>query len=163
MVHGNAINSYHKAQVYDEMDPKKLILMLYEGAIKRIVLAREGIKRSDPKLRGENLGKAIAIIAELNASLDENIKTEEINFLRGLYAAMLAELPKVSITEDVKTLDRAERYLNELKRIWIENVMNTKNRTSTDKHPGHGNTRPDTTRQYPGQASGACHKNSIAI
>ena len=81
MVHGNALNSYQKAQVYDEMDPKQLVLMLYEGAIKRIVLARQGIKNADPKQRGENLGKAIAIIAELNASLDENIKTEEINFL----------------------------------------------------------------------------------
>ncbi len=159
MVHGNAINSYHKAQVYDEMDPQKLILMLYEGAIKRIVLAREGIKRSDPKLRGENLGKAIAIIAELNASLDENIKTEEINFLRGLYAAMLAELPKVSITEDIKTLDRAEKYLNELKRIWVENVMNNKNKSQAAKQPRPADTQ---ARQYPGQAM-ACHKSSIAI
>jgi flagellar protein FliS len=124
MVHGNALNSYQKAQVYDEMDPKQLVLMLYEGAIKRIVLARQGIKNADPKQRGENLGKAIAIIAELNASLDENIKTEEINFLRGLYAAMLTELPKVSVNEDIETLNRAERYLTELKRIWKTSVMN---------------------------------------
>lgn len=123
MVHGNALNSYQKAQVYDEMDPKKLILMLYDGAIKRIVLAREGIKTNNPKLRGENLGKAIAIIAELNASLDEKIKTEEINFLRGLYAAMLTELPKVSLNNDVETLDRTEKYLAELKRIWVTTVM----------------------------------------
>ena len=124
MVHGNALNSYHKAQVYDEMDPKKIILMLYEGAIKRIVLAREGIKKDDPKLRGENLGKAIAIIAELNACLDENIKTEEINFLRGLYAAMLSELPKVSVNKDIEILNRTEKYLKELKRIWITTVIN---------------------------------------
>lgn len=123
MVHGNALNSYQKAQVYDEMDPKRLILMLYEGAIKRIVLAREGIKNADPKQRGENLGKAIAIISELNASLDENIQTEEINFLRGFYTAMLTELPKVSINEDTTILDRAEKYIKELKRIWETTVM----------------------------------------
>ena len=130
MVHNNALNSYQKAQVYDEMDPKKLILMLYEGAIKRIVLAREGIKKSDPKQRGENLGKAIAIISELNACLDDEIRTEEINFLRGFYAAMLTELPKVSLTEDIQILDRAERYIRELKRIWETSVMNSPNGNS---------------------------------
>jgi flagellar protein FliS len=124
MVHGNALNSYQKAQVYDEIDPNKLILMLYEGAIKRIKLAGEGLKNEDPKLRGENLGKAIAIISELNACLDGNIQTEEINFLRSLYTKMLIELPKVSITHDIKTLDRSEKYLAELKRIWETTVMN---------------------------------------
>jgi len=125
MVHGNALNSYQKAQVYDEIDPKKLVLMLYEGAIKRIILARQGIKNADPKQRGENLGKAIAIISELNASLDESIQSEEINFLRGFYVAMLTELPKVSVTGDIKILDRSEKYLKELKRIWETTVMSS--------------------------------------
>ncbi|MCD4734681.1 MAG: flagellar export chaperone FliS [Bacteroidales bacterium] len=142
MVHGNALNSYQKAQVYDEMDPNKLILMLYEGAIKRIVLAREGIKNADPKQRGENLGKAIAIIAELNACLDENIKTEEINFLRNLYAAMLTELPKVSVNEDIETLNRAKKYLTELRRIWETTVINNvseKQKRSSKKTDEIGN------------------------
>ncbi|MFH2093687.1 MAG: flagellar export chaperone FliS [Pseudomonadota bacterium] len=124
MVHGNAFNSYKKAQVYDEMDPKKLIHMLYEGAIKRIGLAREGLIAKDPKKRGENLGKAIAIISELNACLDSNNKTQEIVFLKDFYTAMLIELPKVSVTEDVETLNRTEKYLTELKRIWETTVMN---------------------------------------
>lgn len=124
MVLQNALNSYQKAQVYDEMDPHKLIFLLYEGAIKRIKLARQGVVDKDPKKRGENLGKAIAIVSELNASLDDSINTEEIQFLRGLYTSMLIELPKVSVTNDITILDRSERYLNELKRIWETNVMN---------------------------------------
>lgn len=123
MVHQNAVNSYQKAQVYDEINPNKLILMLYDGAIKRVNLARAGIKKNDPQQRGENLGKAIAIISELNASLDADIRTEEINFLRSLYGAMLVELPKVSVNDDVTILDRTEKYLRELKRIWETTVM----------------------------------------
>lgn len=124
MVHGNPLSSYQKAQTLcDEVEPNKLILMLYEGAIKRIALAKEGIKKADPKMRGENLGKAIAIIAELNASLDSNIKTKEINFLRDLYATMLTELPKVSVSEDIEALELSEKYLMELKRIWETTVM----------------------------------------
>lgn len=151
MVYGNALNSYQKAQVYDEIDPNKLILMLYEGAIKRIILARQGIKNADPKQRGENLGKAIAIISELNASLDENIKTEEINFLRGFYIAMLTELPKVSVNEDVTILDRAEKYLKELKRIWETTVMSVPvvKASSPPKRPsqGYGATNSTYTRK----------------
>ncbi len=124
MVYKNALNSYQKAQLYDEMDPNKLIFLLYEGAVKRIKLAKKGVINDDPKLRGENLGKAIAIVSELNASLDDSIKTEEILFLKGLYTSMLVELPKVAVSNDIKTLDRAERYLTELKKIWKTTVMN---------------------------------------
>ncbi|MBU1340939.1 MAG: flagellar export chaperone FliS [Proteobacteria bacterium] len=162
MVHGNALNSYHKAQVYDEMDPKKLILMLYEGAIKRIVLAREGIRNKDPKQRGENLGKAIAIIAELNACLDENIKTEEINFLRGLYAAMLTELPKVSVNEDIGILDRAEKYLTELKRIWVTSVMDTTNGTQQQVLNTPNQFTDNSLKNYTGKSQ-AYKSGSIAI
>ena len=162
MVHGNAINSYHKAQVYDEMDPKKLVLMLYEGAIKRIVLAREGILQANPKARGENLGKAIAIIAELNACLDENNKTPEINFLRGLYAAMMTELPKVSINEDIETLNRAEKYLAELKRIWVTTVMNKENQQNQKELTRPSNSTDNRYMKYP-KISQAYQGGSIAI
>lgn len=123
MVYGNALNSYRKAQVSGEADAQKLILMLYEAAIKRLMLAGEGLKEDDPKKRGENMGKAIAIISELNASLDQNNHTEEIDFLRSLYTVMMTELTKVSVTKDIKTIERSIKYLNELKRIWETTVM----------------------------------------
>ncbi len=118
----NALSSYQKIQINSEINPQKLILMLYEGAIKRIHFAREGVTNKDPKQRGENLSKAIAIISELNASL-RNIEHEEISFLRGLFLAMMQELCKVSFTNDIQTLDRATKYLMELKRIWETSVM----------------------------------------
>ncbi len=162
MVHGNALNSYHKAQVYDEMDPKKLILMLYEGAIKRIVLAKEGVKKGDPKLRGENLGKAIAIISELNACLDDNIQTDEINFLRGLYAAMLAELPKVTVNNDIEILDRANKYLTELKKIWITTVLNNKIEDNPSDTEGTNKLNGDNLTSYTGNTR-THQSGSIAI
>ncbi len=163
MVHGNALNSYHKAQVYDEMDPKKLILMLYEGAIKRVVLAREGIKNGKPKLRGENLGKAIAIISELNACLDDNIKTEEINFLRGLYTAMLTELPKVSVNEDIEILNRTEKYLAELKRIWVTTVMNNIHGDHQEKTSTNAGEYSDDSMKHMATNSRPYQNGSIAI
>ncbi|MCG8565340.1 MAG: flagellar export chaperone FliS [Desulfobacterales bacterium] len=146
-----ALNSYQKAQVYDEIDPKKLILMLYEGAIKRIKLSRKGLQENNPRLRGENLGKAIAIISELNASLDTSVESEEIMFLAGLYNAMLVELPKVAVNNDVKTLDRAEKYLMELKRIWETTVMK-KSAPVTSAQPARQPNLGTPGGQYPNMA-----------
>jgi len=135
----NALSSYQKVQISSEINPQKLILMLYDGAIKRINFAREGVINKDPKQRGENLSKAIAIISELNASL-RNIEGEDIAFLRSLFLAMMQELCKVSLTNDIQTLDRATKYLMKLKRIWETSVMglgdtaeNTHNRTTQKK------------------------------
>jgi flagellar protein FliS len=129
----NALNSYQKVQVSSEINPQKVILMLYDGAIKRISFAREGVINKDPKQRGENLSKAIAIISELNASL-RNIDDEQIFFVKSLYLTMMQELCKVSVSNDIQTLDRATKYLMELKRIWETTVMGrefTEQKTNT--------------------------------
>ena len=108
---------------YDGMDPKQLILMLYKGALKHIRLAKQGILEKNTQKRGENLSKTIAIVSELNASLDPSYKDDAIEFLRGLYAAILSELPKVSINNDIGILDRSASYISELKEIWETSVM----------------------------------------
>ncbi len=108
---------------YEGLDPEQLILLLFKGALNRIGLAREGIIEKDVKKKGENLSKAIAIISELNASVDSKMADESTQFLRGLYAAILSELPKISLNNDLKTLNRAEKYISELKEIWEKEVM----------------------------------------
>ena len=123
MYHRNALNSYQENQIYEGIDPRKLILMLYDGALLRIAKAKQGVIEKNCQKRGENLGKAIAIINELNASLDKNNETEEIKFLQGLYNAILAELPKASFANDTKILDRAFSYIKNLKKVWKETVM----------------------------------------
>lgn len=160
MVYGNAMQSYRKAQVSGEANPQKLILMLYEGAIKRLTLAKEGLKKDDPKQRGENIGKAIAIISELNASLDENIKTEEINFLRSLYITMMTELTKVSVTKDIKTIERSIKYLGELKRIWETSVMKS---TAPVKEKGKQHQPAQPATQYPAYDNTQFKAHSIAV
>lgn len=124
------INTYLNNH-YDGMDPEQLILMLYKGALSRMCLTREGIKEKNAKKKGENLSKAIAIISELNASIDTNKGDESTLFLRGLYVAILAELPKVNLNNDLKTLDRAEKYISRLKEIWETDVMAKKKKPVT--------------------------------
>jgi len=116
------INTYLNTH-YEGLEPEQLILLLFKGALSRIRMTKEGIKEKDVKKKGENLSKAIAIISELNASVDSKMEDDSTHFLRGLYAAILAELPKVTLNNDLKTLNRTEKYISELKEIWEKDVM----------------------------------------
>jgi flagellar protein FliS len=108
---------------YEGMTPEELIHMLYKGALKHIRLAKEGVLENNPKKRGEHLSKVIAIISELNSSINTEIKDESVEFLQGLYAGMLAELPKTSINNDPKALDLTRSYIEKLNEIWETQVL----------------------------------------
>ncbi|MCG8685539.1 MAG: hypothetical protein MI892_11730, partial [Desulfobacterales bacterium] len=78
------------------------------------------------------------------------------------YVTMMHELAKVSVTNDIDTLERANKYLMELKRIWETTVMNT---TDTQEKPNtekeqKANTASQT--MYSGYESHG-NKTSIAI
>jgi flagellar protein FliS len=152
MAAGNACSTYLNAH-YEGMEPKQLILMLYDGALKFLRLAKQGAEEKDIRKRGENLSKVIAIVAELNASLDPNVKDTSIDFLRSLYTTMLVELPRVSVTNDVKTLDLTAIYLTRLREIWVHDVMGKARKPTVDEkgEPGrqilNQKTRPITVPQ----------------
>lgn len=108
---------------YDGMSPEQLILMLYKSALDRLRLVKEGIEENNIQKRGENLSKVIGIISELNSSINPEMNDDSTQFLRGLYSAILAELPKVSINNDTQILTSTERYISKLKEIWEKDVM----------------------------------------
>lgn len=148
MAAGNACNTYLNAH-YEGMDPKQLILMLYDGALKFIRLAKQGIEEKDIRKRGENLSKVIAIVSELNSSLDPTVKDESIDFLRGLYTTMLTELPQVSVNNDIKTLDLATLYLTKLREIWVHDVMGKAKKNNPDEKKAVGEPKTITPRPFP--------------
>ncbi len=123
MAYGSAASAYRQTELVTSSDPKKLILMLYDGAIRFLEQARAGVLSGDIRRRGENLSKVIAIIGELNSCLNMEAGGETSEFLRGLYLYMLTELPKVSLNNDTEIVDKSMRYLKELRKIWEQNVM----------------------------------------
>lgn len=123
MVGQQALNAYRRTEKQAEIHPVKLIHMLYERVLVHLDMAEKGIREKNAKLRGENLSKAIAIITELNASIKTEDNSEAAQFLRGLYSAILVELPKVSVSDDVQIVRQAAKYLNQLKQIWEQTAM----------------------------------------
>lgn len=139
MVPVYARNTYQKIEAQGYQDPEKVIQLLYDRVLKHLLWAGEGIKEKNPCKRGENLGKVISIISELNAALDMERGGEAAAFLRGLYVAILVELPKVAVTNDIEILKRTYRYIKRLNDIWEQTVMN-------DQLPGGSDPKKETTR-----------------
>ncbi len=123
MTYGSAASAYRKTELVTSSDPKQLILMLYDGAIRFLEQARAGVLSGDIRRRGENLSRVLAIIGELNACLNMDAGGETAEFLRGLYMYMLTELPKVSLDNNIETVDKSMRYLKELRKLWEQRVM----------------------------------------
>lgn len=123
MVVRRVLDAYRKTEKQTEIHPVKLIHMLYERVLTHLEEAEVGVMEKNPKRRGENLSKAIAIVTELNASLKSDDESEAARFLRGLYTAILVELPKVSLSGDIQILRQAYRYMKQLKEVWEQTAM----------------------------------------
>ena len=118
-----ARNAYRQSESQSKIHPVKLIHLMYERTLVHLDRAIIGIEKNNPQLRGENLGKAIAIIAELNASVKEDDNSEVALFLRGLYNAILVELPKAGANNDAQIVRQTVNYITRLKEIWEETAM----------------------------------------
>lgn len=116
-------NAYAQSGSQAKIHPVKLIYMMYERLLVHLDVAKGAIEQNDIKVRGENLGKAIALLTELNASIAEDDDSEAASFLKGLYGAILSELPKVAIENDVQILNQSMQYVIRLKEIWEDTAM----------------------------------------
>ncbi|MBM6997268.1 flagellar export chaperone FliS [Paenibacillus sp. DXFW5] len=96
----------------------KLLLMLYEGAIRFLKLGIEGIDNRDIEKANNNLIKTQAIINELIASL--NYDYPIANDLLKIYEYMLHKLIQANIHKDKTHAMEVYEYLIELKDTWTE-------------------------------------------
>lgn len=123
MYNAKARNAYHKSETEAQIHPVKLIHLLYERVLSHLQLAEQGLIAKNAQVRGENLSKAIAIVTELNASIRDADATEAASFLRGLYSAILVQLPTVGLSHDVEVIRQCQRYIIRLREIWESTAM----------------------------------------
>lgn len=96
----------------------KLIVMLYEGAIKFLKIAKDKLDEGDYALKGVYIGKAQDIVAELNNCLNVEAGPQIANDLRALYNFMYGHLTEANIQRDPAKIDDCIKILNELRQTW---------------------------------------------
>ncbi len=117
----NPIHSYRETQI-KTATPGKLILMLYDGAIKYINLASENINKKYAVYDkvSSYIIRTQDIVTELMVSLDFEKGGEIAKSLFSLYMYMNRKLLEANIKKDLKILDEVKKLLMELRSAWAE-------------------------------------------
>lgn len=105
------------AQVFDAT-PHRLIQMLMEGALSRLAQAKGAMLRNQTALKGELIGKAIAIVGGLREGLNAQQGGELALNLDRLYEYMSAQLLKANLSNEPALLDEVAGLLREVKSGW---------------------------------------------
>lgn len=116
---------YKKTSV-ESASREKLLLMMYEGAIKYIKRAQLAIEKKDISARGENIGRAFDIIIELNSTLNHEVAGEIAANLEQLYMFVTDQLTQANVQGKSEYLDHALRVLNTLHEGWMQAVEKIK-------------------------------------
>ncbi len=114
----NAYKTYEENNV-TTADSGKLLIMLYDGAIKFSRFAEIAIKDKDYNLKNIYLGKTQSIIEELKLTL--NMETGEVaENLDELYGFMLSELIQGNIKNDLEKVIGVREMLEDLRNTWSQ-------------------------------------------
>ena len=93
---------------------EEILLMLYEGALISLRIARRGIREKNPQLKGEKISKVLAILTELDCALDREKGGELAENMAGIYRYLINRLTTANIKNDPEALEEVERLLGEL-------------------------------------------------
>jgi flagellar protein FliS len=99
-------------------DPVELIAILYEQAILSVREARESLAKKDIAGRTRNISRAIAIVNELDCSLDHSAGGKMSANLTRLYQYIRERLTTANIRKEDRPLAEVESLLNTLAQSW---------------------------------------------
>lgn len=114
----SVINPYQTYQQNSAMtaSPQELTLMLYNGSLKFIRIARKAMIENNFEVKNTNMIKAQAIVQELRITLDQDIEISKN--LEQLYEYIYSRLIEANTKNDLEILEEAEGYIIELRDTW---------------------------------------------
>jgi flagellar protein FliS len=113
----NGIAAYQDTTVTTQ-SKGRLIVMLYDGAIKFLKLAIKEMDAKNYEAKGHYINKAKDIIDELNAVLDIEVGGEIATNLRKLYCFMSNHLSQANTKCDPKMIRDVIKLMEELNQGW---------------------------------------------
>jgi len=126
-------NPYLRNQVLSAR-PEQLRLMLFDGAIRFINLARKGIEAKNFDVSYTNISKAEKIVLELSNSLNRQMMPEVTEKLTALYTYIYRLLVEASTQRDIAKLDEALKLIKYERETWfmlMEKVGSAKQPTAS--------------------------------
>lgn len=125
----NANNAYAKqAEQYkknqiETAPPEEILIMLYEGAIRFLMISKKAMNEKNSEKANTNLIKAQHIVREFMDSLDMEIGGDMALSLYRLYEYLHYRLVQANIKKDVAIVDEVLDHLRSLKATWEEAIL----------------------------------------
>ena len=117
--------SYQQAQV--ETAPREqILLMLYDGAVKFLLLAKQGFIEKNIEKIHNNIVRAQSIITEFQATLDMENGGKFAQTLFSLYEYLNRKLIDANIKKREDYLDEVIRHISGLRDTWKEAIQKFK-------------------------------------
>lgn len=116
-----AVKQYQQVSVNSAAmgaSPHRLVQMLMEGALERIVLAKASMKRNEIAMKGQSIGVAINIVGGLQGSLNQEAGGKIAENLNNLYDYMVSRLLVANSQNDESILDEVSGLMIEIKMGW---------------------------------------------
>ena len=135
--YGNYQNAYKKASV-NTLDQTKLIIMLYDGAIKNASFAVEHMKSGQIEKVHECLIKTKNIVTELMATLNMDRGGDIAKNLQSLYSYMFSQLIEANMNKKTEPVVIVIDLLKELRAAWTQINSKKKNDAKRQNTPGKG-------------------------
>lgn len=125
----NAYQKYKTTSI-QSASREKLLLMMYEGAIKFTKLAIQAADEKKIADRGINIGRAYDIVMELNNTLDHRVGGDISKNLEQLYMYMTDQYTKANISGNPEPLREVLKLLETLYEGWAKAVEQIKKNQS---------------------------------
>ena len=105
--------------------PGQLVLMLFDGALKALAIARDAMERPESDIRrletiNNQLLKAQAIVAELRSGLNFEVGGEMAKTLDRLYDYYIRRIFEANLSKKVQPVIEVEKMIGELRSGWAE-------------------------------------------
>ena len=125
----NPYQSYQQNSV-NTASPGELTLMLYNGCLKFINLAKKAITENNIEVKNTNIIKAEKIIQELMVTLNMDVQVSQN--LMSLYDYLYRRLVEANTKNDIEILNEVEEFITEFRDTWKEVIQQNRKQKYAD-------------------------------
>jgi flagellar secretion chaperone FliS len=116
----NPYQSYQQNAI-NTASPGELTLMLYNGCLKFIHIAKTAIAEKNIELKNTNIQKAQKIIQELMVTLNPELEVSKS--MMPLYDYVYRRLIEANIKSDVAILEEVEEFVTDFRDTWKQVIQ----------------------------------------